>query len=65
MQKWEYMEIYTDKNTPSEREIAYVNGAKQKEGRPFDQKYINQLGSFGWELVIKNDNFYIFKRPKE
>ena len=66
MQKWEYTEVHTRSNfPPDEREISHINGVPQKAGFLFDQKFINDLGRHGWELLAKDANYYIFKRPKE
>ena len=63
MQKWEYLEIYTNSTFPPDRRTIYtINGVKLQVQIPLYQ-YMAQLGSEGWELIIQNDNYLIFKRP--
>lgn len=65
MQKWEYLEIYTNSTFPPDRRTIYtINGEKLQAQIPLYQ-YMAKLGSEGWELIIQNDNYLIFKRPMD
>lgn len=63
MQKWEYLELYTESTyPPNKRNISLINGEKPQKTLPIYQ-YIAQIGAEGWELIIQNDYYLIFKRP--
>lgn len=59
MQKWEYLRLY------SSRDFYQINEEKEAKYKTGENLYIilNQFGKDGWELVNRDGNVYMFKRP--
>jgi hypothetical protein len=70
MQQWEYLEVYIDSDEDRWRDSAGRKG-KLKEARASPSgeyglaSLFNQLGTEGWDLVLKEPYSYVFKRPKQ
>jgi hypothetical protein len=65
MQKWEYLALYYSGGN----RYADTSGRtwKTASGERVNDiiSFLNQLGEEGWELIGREDEPYIFKRPKQ
>jgi hypothetical protein len=73
MQKWEYLQLHVESSKA--RLIVSANGTELTDKKEFEDvtglmRYLNSLGTEGWEMVNADRNEYgfqnyFFKRPTE
>ncbi len=64
MVKWEYWSVcLMIKSEGNDERIVQINNTVLHRPQTLDD-YLNEAGANGWELIMRDANLYIFKRPR-